>query len=91
MEIRVRLPAYIEIPVDIQEFTEEENEVMIQVGSGAVLTMRTIVMGRSDDVQEQKKHYDKWIEEKKIENQATIDTYERMMMKEKARINEMIE
>ena len=91
MEIRVRLPAYIEIPVDIQEFTEEENEVMIQVGSGAVLTMRTIVMGRSDDVQEQKKQYDKWIEEKKIENQATIDTYERMMMKEKARINEMIE
>lgn len=91
MEIRVRLPAYTEIPVDIQEFTEEENEVMIQVGSGAVLTMRTIVMGRSDDVQEQKKQYDKWIEEKKIENQATIDTYERMMMKEKARINEMIE
>ena len=91
MEIRVRLPADTEIPVDIQEFTEEENEVMIRVGSGAVLTMRTIVMGRSDDVQEQKKQYDKWIEEKKIENQATIDTYERMMMKEKARINEMIE
>lgn len=91
MEIRVRLPADTEIPVDIQEFTEEENEVMIRVGSGAVLTMRTIVMGRSDDVQEQKKHYDKWIEEKKIENQATIDTYERMMMKEKVKINEMIE
>lgn len=91
MEIRVRLPADTEIPVDIQEFTEEENEVMIRIGSGAVLTMRTIVMGRSDDVQEQKKQYDKWMEEKKIENQATIDTYERMMMKEKVKINEMIE
>lgn len=91
MEFKTRLPAGSEIPVEIQSFTEEENEMMIRVGYGAVLTMRTGIMGRCNGTQEQKKQYDKWIEEKKIENKAVVDTYERMLEKERAKTDERIE
>ena len=91
MEIKTRLPAGSEIPVEIQSFTEEENEMMIRVGYGAVLTMRTGIMGRCNGTQEQKKQYYKWIEDKKIENKAVVDTYERMLEKERAKTDERIE
>ena len=91
MEIRTRLPIGTEIPVEIRDFTEEENEMMIRVGYGAVLTMRTVVMGRCDGTQEQKRQYEKWVEEKKMENRAIIDTYERVLEKERVKIEERIE
>ena len=95
-EHRVLLPKDTDLPIEIYDFTKDENVLMLLIGCNAVMTIKTSYINQEknnykEEIDQELRKYNGVIEEKRIENKTLIETYERLINQERERCNIFIQ
>ena len=96
-EHRVLLPKETDLPIEIYDFTKDENVLMLLIGCNAIMTIKTSYINQEKNNykeeidQELRIKYNGIIEEKRIENKTLTETYEILINQERERCNIFIQ